>query len=619
MPVFARPPAVIVVCVGAALVFFTSLAFAASSQPALALAIHGQPKYSPGFTHLDYVRPDAPKGGEMRLAAAGTFDSLNPYIIKGVAAPGVALIYQTLLTSTEDEAFSEYGQIAESVEMPEDRGSVTFNLRKAAKWDDGKPLTADDVVWSFNTLMKEGHPFYRAYYTHVKQAVAENPYRVTFTFDMKGNRELPLIMGQMPVLPKHWWAGKNFSSSSLEPPLGSGPYRVKSFDTGRRITYERVKNWWAQDLPINKGQYNFDTIVYDLYRDETVLLQALFSNAYDFREENIAKAWFAAYDQKPVKEGLIKKEEIKHELPAGMQAFVFNIRRPMFKDSRVRQALGYAFDFEWSNKQFAFSSYKRTHSYFENSELASSGIPKGRELEILEKFKGRVPDELFTTPFTVPETDGTGQGIRENLSKARKLLTDAGWRMGPSGFLEKDGQPLKFEILSESEAFERWINPFISNLKKLGVQANLRIVDTAQYQNRMDSFDYDMTNTVFGQSLSPGNEQRDFWGSDKADVHGSRNIIGIKDPVVDDLISQIISAPDRDELLARVHALDRVLLWGQYVIPNWYVGSHRIAYWDKFGKPAISPKYGLGVPATWWFEPSKAANIEAKVQPPEKK
>jgi microcin C transport system substrate-binding protein len=589
-------------------------------SPALAgealhgVAMHGQPKYAADFTHLDYVNPDAPKGGEMRLAAQGTFDSLNPYIIKGVAAPGIGLIYQTLMSGTEDEAFSEYGQVAQSVEMPEDRGAVTFNLRKEAKWNDGRPLTAADVVWTFNTLMKDGHPFYRAYYAHVKSAVAEGPSRVTFTFDMKGNRELPLIMGQMPVLPEHFWKGKNFAATSFDPPLGSGPYRVKSVDAGRRITYERVKDWWAADLPINKGQYNFDALVYDLYRDETALLQAFFSGAYDFRNENVAKNWQTAYDQKPVKQGLIKKEEIKHELPAGMQAFVFNTRRPVFRDARVRRALGYAFDFEWSNRQFAYGAYKRTGSFFENSELASSGLPQGRELEILEAYRGKIPDAVFTTPFENPKTSGNGQDLRENLSTARKLLEEAGWRMGKAGVLEKDGQPLKFEFLSDSEMFERWINPFILNLKKLGVQANLRIVDTAQYENRMQNFDFDMTNGSFGQSLSPGNEQLDFWGSAKADVKGSRNLIGVKDPVVDDLIKQIISAPDRDELIYRTRALDRVLLSGYYVIPNWYIDHYRIAYWDKFGRPTTTPRYGLGVPETWWFDAAKAA----RAVPPEK-
>lgn len=595
-----------------------ALADGAPQAPLYGVAMHGAPKYAPDFAHLDYVNPDAPKGGEMHLATAGTFDSLNPYILKGVAAPGIGMIYQTLMSGTEDEAFSEYGQIAESIEMPEDRGFVVFNLRKEAKWNDGQPLTAADVVWTFDTLMKDGHPSYRAYYGHVKQAVAENEHRVKFLFDMKGNRELPLIMGQMPVLPKHFYEGKSFAVTTLTPPLGSGPYRVRSVDTGHRIVYERVKDWWGAALPINRGQYNFDAIVYDVYRDDTVLLQAFFSGNYDFRSENVAKNWATAYDRPPVKQGLIKKEVIPHELPAGMQAFVYNIRRPFFSDPKVREALNYAFDFEWSNKTVAFGAYKRTKSYFENSELASSGIPQGRELEILEKYKGQVPDALFTTPYTNPVTDGSGSGVRENLTAAKKILAEAGWKIGPSGLLEKNGQPFRFEFLCDSEMFERWIQPFVANLKKLGIQANLRFVDTAQYQNRLDSFDFDMTNAGFGQSLSPGNEQRDFWGSDKADVKGSRNIIGIKNPVVDDLIKMIISAPDREELIVRTHALDRVLLWNHYVIPNWYLGSFRVAYWDKFGHPDKTPKYGLGVPDTWWYDAAKAGKIAGKVKPADK-
>ncbi|TAL32475.1 MAG: ABC transporter substrate-binding protein [Alphaproteobacteria bacterium] len=600
---------------------FTAITAAAEEtpQPMHAVAMHGAPKYGPDFKHVDYVNPDAPKGGEMRLATSGTFDTLNPFVLKGVAAPGIGMTVQTLTTGTDDEAFTRYGLIAETIEMPEDRSWVAFNLRKEARFNDGTPITADDVVWTFNALMAKGHPHYRAYYANVKEAKAESPSRVKFTFNMAGNRELPLIVGEMPVLSRHYWEGKNFESTTLEAPLGSGPYRVKSIEPGRRVTYERVKDWWAENLPIMKGQNNFDAIIFDVYRDETVLLQALFSGNYDFRAENIAKSWAVEYDQKPVKEGLIKKEEIKHSLPAGMQAFAYNIRRPLFQDPKVRQALGYAFDFEWSNKQFAYGAYHRTKSYFENSELASSGMPQGRELEILEQYRGKVPDEVFTSEFRVPQTDGSGAGVRENLGKAKELLNAAGWRLGAKGLLEKDGQEFKFEILTNSENFERWINPFISNLKKLGIQANLRNVEAAQYQNRIENFDFDMTVHTFGQSLSPGNEQRDFWGSDKADVKGSRNIIGIKSPVLDDLVGRLVSAKDREALIALCHAIDRVLLWNYYVIPQFYHDKWRVAYWDKFGHPETTPKYGLGVPDTWWYDKEKADKIAEKVVPDKKK
>lgn len=605
---------------GAALFFclfsFTALA---ETKPLYGIAMHGTPKYPADFKHLDYVNPDAPKGGSIRLAVAGTFDSMNPYIIKGVSAPGLNMVYQTLMANTEDEAFSEYGLIAKSIEVPDDRSWAVFNIRPEAKWHDGEQITADDVVFSFNTLMEKGHPSYRAYYANVKEAKAEGTLRVKFTFDMVGNRELPLIMGQMPVLPEHFWKGKDFASSSLEMPLGSGPYKVKSIDTGRRITYERVTGWWAKDLPIAKGMYNFDTIVYDIYRDETVLLQALFSGNYDVRQENIAKSWATAYDQPPVLQGLIKKEEIKHEIPAGMQAFAFNTRRAMFKDPLTRRALNYAFDFEWSNRQFAFGTYQRTNSYFANSELASSGLPGGGELKILEQFRGKIPDEVFNAEFFNPKTSGSGQDMRANLREAKNMLTKAGWVMGKNNLLEKNGQPFKFEILLNSPAFERWVLPLIGNLKKIGIEAKLRTVDAAQYQNRVDSFDFDVIVESFGQSLSPGNEQRDFWGSERADNKGSRNRIGIKNPVVDELISMIVSAPDRDELIARTRALDRVLLWNHYVIPHWHISYFRLAYWDKFGRPAISPKYGLGITDTWWRDEKKAANIDSRIKPEDSK
>ncbi|HEX2753110.1 MAG TPA: extracellular solute-binding protein, partial [Alphaproteobacteria bacterium] len=355
---------------------FTEMAMpAAAPQPVHALAMHGDPKYPADFTHFEYANPDAPKGGALRLAASGTFDNLNPYILKGIAAPGSSLVFQTLLLNADDEAFTEYGLIAKSIEMPEDRGQVTFNLYPEARWHDGKPLTADDVVWTFNTLMEKGHPYFKAYYANVATAAAENKHRVTFKFNMTGNRELPLIMGQMPVLPKHYFEGKDFAATTLEPIVGSGPYKIKSVKDGSRITYDRVKDWWAKDLPVMKGQYNFDEIIYDLFRDETVLLQALFSGNYDFRNENIAKAWNEEYDsQRAVKEGWVIKEEIPHSLPAGMQGFAFNIRRDMFQDPQVRRALNYAFDFEWSNKKFAGGKYARTDSFFENSELAASGL-----------------------------------------------------------------------------------------------------------------------------------------------------------------------------------------------------------------------------------------------------
>jgi microcin C transport system substrate-binding protein len=575
------------------------------------MAMQGAPKYAPDFKNFDYVNTEAPKGGELRLAAEGTFDTLNPFVLKGVSAPGSDMIYQTLMENSSDEAFSEYGSIAATMQTPEDRSWVVFELRPEAKWDDGQPITAEDVVWTFNTLIEKGEPHFRAYYANVKKAEAENPHRVKFTFSIAGNRELPLIMGQLAVLPKHYWEGKTFDTLTLEPPVGSGPYRIKTVRAGQHIVLERCKDWWAKDLPINRGRYNFDTISFDMYRDPTVMFQALFSGQYDFRAENIAKAWATEYKQKPVEQGLIKKEEIPNSVPVGMQAFVFNTRKPVFADAKTREALAYAFDFEWSNKEVAFSAYTRTHSYFDNSELASSGLPQGRELEILNAFRGKVPDELFTKPFVVPSTDGSGNA-RDNLTRARELLKEAGWKPGAGGKLERDGKPLAFEFLADSEVFDRWIAPFVLNLKKLGVDVQRRVVDNAQYIKRLQDFDFDMIVHTFGESLSPGNEQRGFWGSERADQKGSPNVIGVKNPVVDDLVKQLVVAKDREELIAVTHALDRVLLWNYYVIPNWHISAWRVAYWDKFDRPKVTAKYSLSVVDTWWYDPAKAAKISGK-------
>lgn len=566
--------------------------------------MHGAPKYAADFTHLDYVNPDAPKGGTLRLSALGTFDSLNPYIVKGMAADGLGLAYETLLEQTADEPFSAYGLIAQSLETPPDRSWVAFTLRPQARWHDGQPVTADDVVWSFKTLTTQGAPFYRVYYAHVKDVVAETPSRVKFIFDMAGNRELPLIVGQIPVLPKHYWTdGKHdFAQTTLDPPPGSGPYEVGAVVPGRSIEYRRIADWWGKDLPINRGRYNFDRITYDYYKDGGVALEALFAGNYDFRQENIAKQWATAYDAPAVKDGRIVKAEISHTLPQGMQGFVFNTRRPPFQDRAVREALTYAFDYEWSNKQFAYGAYKRSSSYFSNSEMEAKGLPQGPELAILEPFRGQIPDEVFTTEYNPPKTDGSGNA-RANLKKATEILDAAGWKPGPDGVRAKDGVRLDFEFLDDNPAFERWILPFTKNLERIGVKARYRVIDPAQYQNRIRTFDFDMTVGVFGQSNSPGNEQREFWGADKADMPGSRNLIGVKDPVVDALIEQIVSAPTREDLVLRCRALDRVLQWGYYLVPNWHISAWRVAYWDRFDRPENPPPFALPVAETWWTKP----------------
>jgi len=433
---------------------------------------------------------------------------------------------------------------------------------------------------------------------------------IKFTFLGNTNTELPLILGQLPVLARHFWKGKDFGATTLEPILGSGPYKVESLTPGRNINYKRVADWWAKDLPVNKGRFNIDTMREDYYRDVTVALEAFFAGRYDVRLENIAKEWATAYTTDAVKKGLIVKQVIDNELPSGMQAFIFNIRRPLFQDRRVREALGYAFDFEWSNKNVAFGAYKRTDSYFANSELAARGLPSPDELKILDPYRGKIPDEVFTKEYKNPSTDGSGNN-RENLKKAAELLREAGWALKNGKLENAKGEPLKFEIVDSSPVFERWVQPFLRNLERLGVQANLRTVDSSQYQNMLDNFDFDMTIHVFPQSLSPGNEQRDFWTSGRADMKGSRNLIGIKNPVIDELVEKLIHTQTREELVTLCHALDRVLLWNFYVIPHWYTGGYRLAYWDIFGQPAVAPKYGLAFPETWWIDAEKAKKIEA--------
>jgi len=575
-----------------------------ASSPSHALSLYGDIKYAEGFSHFEYVNPDAPKGGTLKMKAIGTYDSLNPYIVKGNPASGInELTNPTLMVQSYDEPFTMYGYVAQTVEKSDDGLSVSFNLRNEAVWNDGQPLTADDIVWTFNTLVKDGAPFYRAYYHDVKDVKAETPRRVTFTFNQAGNRELPLIIAEMPILPHHYWEGKKFSETSLTPPVNAGPYDITSVQTGRSIEFTRKKDWWAKDLPVNVGRYNFDKISYIYFRDPNVALEAFFAGEYDLQQENIAKLWSSAYNVKPVQDGRIIKNEILNTNPAGMQGFLYNTRRPVFADLAVRKALAYAFDFEWENKQFAFGSYVRTRSYFENSELAATGLPSVRELEILTPFKDKLPAEVFTTEYNPPSTDGSGNN-RGNLKIAADILDAAGYKVGPDGIRinPKDGKPLIFEFVDANPAFERWILPFIQNLKKLGVQASFRVVDDAQYINRMQNFDFDMTTSVIPQSASPGNEQREYWLSSKADQSGSRNYIGVKNDVVDQLVDQLIQSDTREELVDHCRALDRVLQWNYYVIPNWYYNKWRLAWWAKLDHPENLSGKTPAILDTWWVK-----------------
>jgi microcin C transport system substrate-binding protein len=600
------------------LVFATLLAWSAALalpaaaqdqtvKPVPALAMHGAPKYGPDFKHLDYVNPDAPKGGSVVFRAIGTFDSFNPYTIQGTPGPGAS--YETLTTSTLDEPFSQYGLIAETLEVPEDRSWVIFNLRKEARWHDGQPITADDVAFTFNLLKEKGPPFYQSYFSSVAKVEKLGDRRIKFSFVPGDNRELPLIVGQMPVLPQHLWKDRDITQPTLDIPDGSGPYKLSKFEAGRSITLERVKDYWGKDLPINVGQNNFDTIRYDYYRDDTVALEAFKSGAYDIRLESSAKNWATAYEIPAVKDGRIIKEKIPTEGRNLMQGYLFNLRRPIFQDRKVREALQYAFDFEWSNKALFYGQYVRIRSYFGPSELGATGLPSPEELKILEPFRGKIPDEVFTKEYNPPKTDGSGDA-RANLEIASKILDDDGWKI-ENGVRTKDGMTLDFEILLDQETFERVTQPFIQNLAQIGVRAHMRTVDPAQYQKRMDDFDYDMTVHLVAESLSPGNEQRDWWGSKSAETRGGSNLGGIEDPVVDALVEKIIAAKDRDDLVYSTRALDRVLQWGFYFIPHWNAPFDRVAYWNKYAHPRNMPKYGLTYDI-WWYDPEKEAALKQK-------
>ena len=571
-----------------------------------AIAMHGEPKYDQNFISVEYVSNNAEKGGNIVRSAIGTYDTFNPFTLKGTSAAGIGLLYESLTVGSSDEAFTEYGLLAKSIEWPDDRSWVTFTLRDEAKWHDGKKITSDDVVWTFNTLMEKGHPFYKYYYGDVSEVIKITENKVKFEFSTNTNKELVLIVGQLPVLPKHYWENKNFEETTLDVPIGSGPYKVKSFDAGRSITYELDMDYWGFEnniVPIKVGKDNMGSIRYDYYKDRGVEREAFKSGEIDFFSENTSKEWATGYDIDAVTEGLIKKELIPHENPQGMQAFAFNTRKDIFADKRVRKALSFAFDFEWTNKNLFYGAYKRTDSFFENSELASSGLPSQAELAYLNPYIDQLPKEIFSEEYSNPKTDGSGF-IRNELQEATKLLQEAGWKLRDGKLENSNGEPFEFEILLVSPAFERIVLPFIDNLEKLGINASLRTIDSSQYQKRIESFDFDMVVFTFSQSLSPGNEQRNFWSSGAADTNGSRNIIGIKNNVIDLLIENLINAKDREDLITISRALDRVLLWNYYVIPQWHISAYRVLYWDMFDQPKQKPKYSLGFD-TWWVNQNK--------------
>jgi microcin C transport system substrate-binding protein len=582
------------------------------------LSLFGELKYSPGFKHFDYVNPQAPKGGAARLIAFGTYDNFNLAVagVKGSLSVGITFIYNQLMADSLDEVSTEYGLLAEAVSHPADFSSVTYRLRTAAKWHDGKPVTVEDVIFTL-AMFKKHHPQYAAYYRHVTKAEKTGERDVTFTFDGPGNRELPQIVGQLYVLPKHWWEGsdaagkkRDIGTTTLEPPLGSGPYRVKEFVPGRTIVYERVKDYWGRDLNVNVGRDNFDELRFEYFRDSTVAIEAFKADHIDWRTENSAKNWATAYDFPAVKDKRVLLEEFPTRSTGIMQAFVFNTRREKFKDPRVRRAFNFAFDFEEMNKQIFFGQYKRIASYFEGTELASSGVPQGQELAILETVRSEVPPELFSTAYTNPVA-GAPDKVRANLREAVRLMKEAGYEVRDHRLINaKTGEPLTVEFLSEDPSFERVILFYKPSLERLGVGVTVRTVDDAQYENRLRSWDFDMIVGSWAQSLSPGNEQRGYWGTPAADQAGSRNLVGIKNPAVDALIERVIFAKNRDELLAASKALDRVLLWNFYVVPQWTYGRVRTARWDRFGRPNELPKYGAAAfPTVWWWDAQRAAKV----------
>jgi len=585
------------------------------------LAFLDEPRYPEGFTHFNYVNPNAPKAGTARLSAPGTFDNFNPVVagVKGTIATAVELLFETLMVASLDEAGVEYGLLAEAVRYPSDVSSATYRLRAEAKWQDGKPVTPEDVIFSFDAF-KGNSPRYAAYYRHVAKAEKTGEREVTFTFDMPGDRELPLIVGDLTVLPKHWWEGtdafgkkRDITATTLEPPLGSGPYRIKSFASGRNVVLERVKDYWGRDLNVKVGTGNFDTVTYEYFRDLTVALEAFKGDQIDWRLEQSAKDWATAYDFPAVRDHRVVQELFPIRSEGRMQAYVFNTRRDKFKDARVRQAFDFAYDFEEMNKQLFFGQYRRITSYFDGTELASSGLPEGRELEILQTVRDQVPPEVFTKPYSGP-VGGSPESVRNNLRESLRLLKEAGYELRDRRLVNaKTGEPFTIEILSEDPTYERIALFYKPALERLGITVSVRTVDDVQYQNRLRNFDFDMIMFVWGESLSPGNEQREFWGSQSADDPGSQNYIGIKNPAVDALIDKVIFAQNRDELIAATHALDRVLLWNHYLVPLFTLDMERTARWDRFSHPDPMPKYGFAdFPSIWWWDQAKAAKTGSR-------
>ena len=568
-----------------------------------AMGMGYEPKYPADFSHFDYVAPDAKKGGAIVLYGLGTFDSLNPYLLKGISAEGLgSLVFESLLEKSLDEPFSMYGLIADDFYLGDDGLSVTFHINPAARFSNGKPVTAEDVKFSFDTLMsKAAHPQFRVYYGDVESAEIIDRLTVRFHFKNR-NRELHMIVGEIPVFSREWLGSAPFEEVDDVPPISTGPYVVDSFERGRFIRYRRNPDYWAKDLPVRNGMYNFDNVIYKYYKDSTIALEAFKAGEFDFFFENYSKRWARSHSGPKYDSGEILKTELPHSNNAGMQGFVINTRRNKFKDVRVRRALTLAFDFEWSNNQLFYNQYERCDSYFSNSELASTGLPQGEELELLNQYRQQLPASVFEVEWFPPSTNSETT-LRDNLKQARDLLAEAGWTVQDGVLKNSQGEVFVIDVLLVQKGFDRIFAPYAANLKKLGIDMNYRTVDDSLYKRRLDSFEFDMVVASFPQSVSPGNELMNMFHSQSADMQGSRNFPGISDPVVDALIEKIINVETRQDLVVAAHALDRVLLHGEYLMPNWYIDAHRIAYRDKFNMPETLPLYFEPISwllKTWW-------------------
>ena len=591
-----------------------------------AITILGSPALPAGFHHFPYANPDAPKGGEVVFGAIGSFDGFNPYILRGNPAlgmgsqwqPGVGgtqsgnaggHIWESLLTGSADEVATGYGHLAETIEVPKDGMWIAFEIHPEARFADGHPVGAEDVVWTFNTIMEKGRPSYRVAYADVKDVVAEGPRRVVFHFKSNQNRDLPLMVGALPVLPKHWWATRDFTKPLTEPPLGSGPYKVDSFELSRTITYARDPNWWARDMPTGRGFFNFDRVRMEYFRDPTVLFQAFKAGQIDWRQENISKQWMTQYDFPALTNGLVIKETIPHKLPLGIQGWVFNTRRDQFKDARVREALGQVFDFEWMNKNLFYGVYSRETSYFGNTASESKGLPDEAERKLLDPFKASIPPAVFTEPFAVPTTDGSGNN-REGLRRALALLKEAGWTIKDRKLVDASGKPMAFTILLNDPTLERIALPYKEWIQRLGIEVSIRSVDSAQFERLTDAFDFDMTTIIYPGSDLPGNELRDQFSCVGAKTEGSSNVAGICDKAIDSLIDSAVNATDRPSLAAATRAIDRLLLRGWYLVPNWYDSAFKVAAWNRFGRTNIPMRDGF-VLDSWWVDPALAAKTDA--------